>query len=388
LDGVLVRGENYLALRALQPQFQGKVAAIYIDPPFNKGGPAGTRKASGKGGDGDFAYSVNYQAAPWVTLLANRLEVAREFLSPAGSIVVRCSVDGNMYVRMLLDEVFGAENFRNEIAVRRAEASKGEFVKQFDAMRSMTVNYDNLYWYSNDPAMRVPVITRPAPPEQRPARWHSFWKAQHRPHLRYELLGVTPPKGQWMWKEIRALAAAGNYKQYLAESAETGESLEDYWRRTGECLEFVKNDGRGVGAIKYWIPPREIVIADSNWLDVKGYANTWRFKTENSEALLQRVIAGTTAPGDRVMDFFLGSGTTVAVAHKLGRRWVGVEVGPHFETTILPRLKEVLAGRGTHEPCEISKDIGWQGGGFFQYCTLGTFEDAVLTLSLADLEDK
>jgi adenine-specific DNA-methyltransferase len=361
LDGWLIHSENYQALNTLLPKWNGRVHLIYIDPPFNLGE------------DADYWYSVNYKDSTWLSLLEARLALARRFLHKSGSIFVRVGHDGNMLVRMLMDHVFGAENYRNEIIVRRAEEAKGEFTKQFRNIRSLTVNYDNLYWYSAHPETRYPHIFKTAEGKRGRSAWHSFWKAEDRPNLRYELLGIDLQKGQWMWSRERAMQAVENYEKYLAEAQKTGESLEEYWERTGRKLEFIKREGEGIGSVKYWIPPRSEVVVDNNWLDIKGYANIWRFKTENSEILLGRIMQ-VTNPGDVCMDFFLGSGTTVATAHKMGRKWIGVEVSEHiFGALVLPRMKKVLWG----EPSGISREVNWQGGGFFKYYELEQYEDTL-----------
>ncbi|MEK6236692.1 MAG: DNA methyltransferase, partial [Planctomycetales bacterium] len=186
----------------------------------------------------------------------------------------------------------------------------------------------------------------------------------------------------WMWSRGRAETAADNYRTFLSESAASGESLEDYWDRTGREAEFLRRDGDGRSSVKYWIPPREYLLADNNWLDLKGYANHWGFKTENSEILLQRILDATTAAGDWVCDFFLGSGTTAATAHKMGRKWIGVEAGDHCETIVWPRLKRVLAG----ESSGISKAVDWSGGGMFQYLRLESYEDALNSLAEAAVQ--
>jgi adenine-specific DNA-methyltransferase len=361
LDGWLIHSENYQALNTLLPKWNGRVHLIYIDPPFNLGE------------DADYWYSVNYKDSTWLSLLEARLALARRFLHKSGSIFVRVGHDGNMLVRMLMDHVFGAENYRNEIIVRRAEEAKGEFTKQFRNIRSLTVNYDNLYWYSAHPETRYPHIFKTAEGKRGRSAWHSFWKAEDRPNLRYELLGIDLQKGQWMWSRERAMQAVENYEKYLAEAQKTGESLEEYWERTGRKLEFIKREGEGIGSVKYWIPPRSEVVVDNNWLDIKGYANIWRFKTENSEILLGRIMQ-VTNPGDVCMDFFLGSGTTVATAHKMGRKWIGVEVSEHiFGALVLPRMKKVL----WREPSGISREVNWQGGGFFKYYELEQYEDTL-----------
>ena len=369
LDGELIHSENWQALNTILPKFKARVKCIYIDPPFNLG-------------DSDqFSYRTNYKDACWATMLEGRLELARELISEDGGIFVRCGHDGNHLVRFLMQKIFGEENYRNEIVVRRAEEQKGELMKQFDTMRAMMVNYDNLYWFSVRPETRFNFITKPTTAEQSKAHWHAFWKAEDRPHLRYNLLGVDlseEGRGQWMWSEKRAACAVENYRRYLEECGEKS-SLEDYWRRTGEKLEFIRRTGSGgKSSVKYWVPPREFVISDNNWMDIKGYANTESFKTENSEALLARIISHLVVKGDLVMDFFAGSGTTMTVAQKLGRRWIGVEMGEHFHTKILPRMKKVLAG--FQSGISGDESVDYNGGGAFKYYALEQYEESLANM--------
>ena len=124
----------------------------------------------------------------------------------------------------------------------------------------------------------------------------------------------------------------------------------------------------------------ETTPVDSNWTDISGYSFGWNFKTENSEILLKRVIESTSNEGDLVIDFFLGSGTTTAVAHKLGRKWLGVEMGEHFYTVVLPRMKKVLAydKSGISKEKDVKEKYSQQkAGGFFKYYELEQYEDAL-----------
>ena len=378
LDGELVHSENWQALNTLQKRYRGRVKCIYIDPPFNLG-------------DSDqFDYRTNYKDSCWLTLLENRIGLARQFLTENGSIFVRCGHDGNHLVRSVLNLIFGEDNYRNEIVVRRAEEQKGELMKQFESMRAMMVNYDNLYWYSLNPSTRFDFITRPSNEQQAQSQWHSFWKAENRHHLRYELLGVDLTKhgrGQWMWSKERACRAVENYREYLLSYKKTKQPLEVYWRRKAENykrktsyeMEFIRKErnGSGISSVKYWMPPRDFVISDNNWMDIKGYANTTEFNTENSEVLLDRIIRHLATEDNTtcVLDFFSGSGTTQAVAQKLERKWIGVEMGEHFHTVILPRMKKVVSGH--QSGISKSKEITYTGGGAFKYYTLEQYEETL-----------
>ena len=192
LDGELVHSENWQALNTLKKRYKGKIKCIYIDPPFNL-------ESSDQ-----FDYRTNYKDSCWLTLLENRISLAKQFMTGNGSIFIRCGHDGNFLVRSLMNRIFGEKNYRNEIVVRRAEEQKGELMKQFETMRAMMVNYDNIYWYSLNPATRFNFITKPTNEKQSKSHWHPFWKAEDRENMRYELLGVdltTHERGQWMWSQ-------------------------------------------------------------------------------------------------------------------------------------------------------------------------------------------
>jgi len=378
LNGVLIKSENWQAINLLLNKYYEKVQTIYIDPPFNKEQEA------------DYLYKVGYKDATWITMLENRIRLGRELFDDKGSIFVRCDYNGNMYVRMLLNEIFGKENFRNEIVVSRG-APKAGLLTQFEKIKSTAVAYDNLYWFSKNPEIRFKGFYKLAPKKkQEKGLWADFQKGEFydRPTMRYEILGIKIDKGQWKWSKERAYKAVENYKEYLEISKKTGESLEDYWLRTGKKLEFIKREG---DKIKYWVHPRKYLMADNNWLDIPGYSSSTTFQTENSEILLKRVIESTSNEVDLVMDFFLGSGTTTAVAHKLKRKWIGVEMGEHFWTVVLPRMKKVLFydRSGISKEKDVKEKYNPEtAGGFFKYHSLEQYEDSLENIEFEKQNEK
>jgi len=326
----LIFGDNLQALKFMlkDPEINGKIRLIYADPPF---------------GTGDLydaigvpAYSAALKGADFVEFLRKRLILLEELLANNGSIFVRIDYHFGHYIKVIMDEIFGKNNFRNEIIVRRGQAKAG-FFKQFKQIRSVAVAYDVLLWYSKSPNTRFPKIRKPAKKEHREVgRWSNLIKAKAyaRPTMRYEILGVKPDPAQWMWSEVRGSKAVTNYKKYLKTCEKTQESLEKYWFRTGKQYEFVRRKGN---QIQYWIPPRETELVDNDWLDIKGYAHITDYPTENSEELLGRVLQ-LTKPNDLVLDCFAGSGTTGVVAEKLGRKWIMVDSGKFSIYTIIKRL--------------------------------------------------
>ena len=350
LDGWLIKSENYQALNTVLPKFKEEVQTIYIDPPFNKEQ------------DADYFYSVKYKDASWITLHANRLQIAKDILDPKGSIFVRCDYNGNMYVRLLMNEIFDEDNFRNEIQVRRTK-------KIFTGVRGYNVATDSLIFYSrSDDFLFSPQYKRRAK-EQKWLNMHSPGERRPPERIVFGRL-LYPPKGRH-WTFIQ---------EKIQELEEKGRI------RVNEEVEYTDMLGNKVKGMPQYLTGK-LELLDSNWTDIPGYSQTQGFPTENSEILLKRVIESTSNEGDIVMDYFLGCGTTTAVAHKLKRKWIGVEMGEHFYTKVLPRMKKVLA----YDKSGISKrkDViekynEDEAGGFFKYYDLEQYEDTLRKVKYED----
>ncbi len=169
--------------------------------------------------------------------------------------------------------------------------------------------------------------------------WKDFRSTADRPTMRYELLGVTPDRGQWKWRRERAEAAVANYREFVAAG---GGELVDWWRTRGERLEFIRLSDQG--KVCHWIPPDAARCADTWWDDLSAYAFRQGFPTGKSEGLLRRFIELFSAPGDWVLDPFAGSGTTGAAAAATGRRWILIERGEQLHSHIMPRMQATGGG--------------------------------------------
>ena len=278
--------------------------------------------------------------------------LARDLLNKKGSIFVRCDYNGNMFVRLLLNNFFDV--FKNEIVVKRTRTLKGEPGRFHTAT-------DTVYFYSKSTE----------------ALFKGF--------------RTLKPENEWKWVEMHLPGTRKDkellYRNFFGKRLKAPEGRR--WALSQEAIDdaiskrLVKMDEK-TGMPKFLTKYETL---GSNWTDISGYSPTWNFTTENSEQVLQRVIESTSNEGDLILDFFLGIGTTTAVAHKLNRKWVGIEMGEHFwdfyqdegriKTGVLGRMKEVLAGKGNHEPCGISKEVNWQGSGFFKYYELEQYEDTL-----------
>ncbi|MDI6714155.1 MAG: site-specific DNA-methyltransferase [Thermodesulfovibrio sp.] len=343
---MIVFGDNLQFLKTvyenkdplIKDKVKGKVKLIYIDPPFGTGDEYDANR-------GQKAYSARAKGAEFVEFLRRRLILAREILADDGSIFVRMGYHFGHYIKVIMDEVFGKENFRNEFIVKRG-APKAGLIEQFEKIKSVGVFYDVLYWYSKNVNTLFNKILRQANKNQKVGKWSSFKKIYDRPTMRYEIEGINLKKGQWMWGKERAYQAVENYKKFLEITNRTKESLEEYWKRTGKCLEFVRRNGN---SIQYWVSPRESVLVDNNWLDIKGYDHVTDYPTENAEELLARIMQITNS-GDLVLDFFAGSGTTAAVAEKLGRRWIVCDIGKLAFYTMQKRILTIQDSKDLDNP--------------------------------------
>jgi adenine specific DNA methylase Mod len=386
LDGWLIKSENWQALNTILPKFRGKVQTIYIDPPFNKEQ------------DADYFYHVKYKDSTWITMLENRLWLAKELLNEKGSIFVRCDYNGNMYVRLLMNEIFGEENFRNEIILQRGLQTR-------KAENRLLNKTDSLFFYfkSNEQGFlsilktekdhvkayneTLKVLRRLLNQNEvkriekllQETLWMPFLSMpgeQKTPQYR-EIFGVKlyPPEGRhWAFSQENLDQAIKNrtarLKCNVCGYVVTSENSHNF---NGNCPKCSQQDFSGEIFSLY----NQI---NNNWTDIPGYEQDPEFPTRNSEILLKRVIESTSNEGDLVMDFFLGSGTTTAVAHKLKRKWIGVEMGDHFYTIVLPRMKKVLA----YDKSGISKEKDVKerynektAGGFFKYYELEQYEQAL-----------
>jgi adenine specific DNA methylase Mod len=340
LDGWLIKSENYQALNTLLPKFKEKVQTIYIDPPFNL-------ESSDQ-----FLYRTNYKDSTWATLLENRLRLAKDWLNEKGSIFVRCDYNGNWIVRCVMDEIFGKENFRNEIIISRTRAKQkveNQFIQQTES----------LFFYSKTSKILLNEVERAIIPE-----WHPllhFPRADDKPRT---ILGKIfyPPKGRrWALSQERI-------NKFESEGK----------IRINEELSYVDCKGNKVIGVPELLYDTEIV--GNEWLDIPGYSQAQHFPTENSESLLKRVIESTSNENDLVMDFFSGSGTTIAVAHKLKRKWIGIEMGEHFYSVVLPRMKKVLGYNesGISKEKDVKEKYNEKNaGGFFKYYELEQYEEAL-----------
>jgi adenine-specific DNA-methyltransferase len=330
LDGVLIKSEAYHALRILAPTLRHSVQCVYIDPPFNTA-------------NSQFLYRDSYRDSCWLSLLSNRIELARDLMKPDAAFFLHLDENSNHYARFLLDAVFGRANFGDEIIWRIGWASGYK-----TQAPSFVRNHETIFMYG--------AAGKPFFAKQRMAiPYVDIAEDRVAQHIKgiVDAFGLQDPT--FARKRLVFSAPDGTVYKVAAADKKGRYWIEDTWNSN------------------------EYEQLDSNKIkrNAAEYTPHGSLLTQKPEQLLQRVITATSNPGDVVMDFFAGSGTTPAVAKKLGRRFVAVEVAEYFETDLLWRMKQVLWGRQVG----ISKTVGHLGGGFFKYQSLESYEDALENLS-------
>ena len=333
-ENLIIKGNNLLALHTLEKQFRGKVKLIYIDPPFN------TERDS-------FTYNDNFAHSTWLTFIKNRLFIAYDLLSADGNIFVHVDNNESHYLKILLDEIFGRDNFVNEIIWNKGR--EGGSSRSHTNSSSMPTEYQNIFIYSKKKNIR-------------------FWNPPLGPYKKSTISRIEKDSKGWFYTRGRMsrtpaeweLKEKAGLKTYVSERTDLDKD---------EVIKLITGkDAKYVALGDVW----------SNDL-IKNTKET-AYDTAKPEELLRLIVEAATKPGDIVLDFFLGSGTTAAVAIKLNRIFIGIEQLEGGLNTIIPRLQNVI-GKISQKENEmfdeikydqrgISKSVNWHGGGDFIYCEL------------------
>ncbi|GAA6833941.1 hypothetical protein HpBTM70_08800 [Helicobacter pylori] len=300
INGTLIKSENYQALNSLKNRYKETIDCIYIDPPFNTGS--------------DFAYIDKFQDSTWLSLMHNRLELAYDFLSPQGSFYLHLDNNANYLGRMLLNDIFGKENFRNEIIwyySNKMANSGNSFAKNTETILNYSKNEEYIFYRQKEPRSE-PVL-------------------------------LSKREGR-DGKNMRARDENGKVIYELSHER----YVDTLWN----------------------IP----IIGSTSTERVKNNENL----TQKPEKLLERIIQASSDENSIVLDFFAGSGTTCAVAHKLKRKYIGIEMGEHFDSVILPRLKKVIGGFKSG----VAKEFN--GGGVVKVYALESYEEILRKIKYED----
>ena len=359
-EGILVHGDNLEALKALLPFYAGEVKCIYIDPPYNTGSAFEH-------------YDDNLEHSTWLNMMYPRLKLLREFLREDGSIWISLDDGEAHYCKVLCDEILGRRNFIADVAWEKSDSPR------MDA-KLFSTRYDHTLVYAkNITALKINKVKVDEIPEHydkvdkdgrryylKPLRAMGQNDGREdRPNLYYAMIA---PDGTEVYP-IRADGSDGNWRWSKEKVANNPTYIEWVKGRKGWSPYYkIYADANATR------PPETLwsfSFAGSNRNSKSEQASLFgtedAFTTPKPERLVQRILEIATDEGDLVMDSFLGSGTTAAVAHKMGRRWIGIEMGDHAKTHCAVRMKKVVDG----EQGGISKAVKWSGGGGFRFYELG-----------------
>lgn len=360
-DNLIIKGNNLLAIASLLKRFEGKIKCIYIDPPYNTGS------------DG-FNYNDSFNHSSWLVFMKNRLELARRLLSNDGTIWITLDDVEVHYLKVLCDDIFTRDCFVTEVEWQHSDNSNNNALTFSEDVNHILVYSKKPNWkpkFLNDPEKRKHFKN---PDNDSKGPWFDGNPVNNpglRPNLQFNITApngnvIKHPANGWRWS-----------KETMDEKFATGELRfsDDYTRvirRTYLC------DMEGLPPSNHW----------TNF-DITGHTRkakyelkslfpdipvTSLFATPKPELLINYIFDLATNPGDIVLDFFLGSGTTCAVAHKKQLRYIGIEQMEYIHTFVIPRLEKVIAG----EQGGISQTVDWQGGGSFVYCELAKLNQTIV----------
>lgn len=352
-DNKLIFGDNLLALKALEQEYAGKVKCVFIDPPYNTGSAFEH-------------YDDGLEHSLWLSLIRERLELIRRLITEDGTIWITVDDNEAHYLKVLCDEIFGRGNFIANVIWQK------KFSPQNDA-KWLSNSHDHILCYAKTKKLWRPnPLPRNAEMDKRyknpdndsKGPWAStdLTRAEHRDR---DFWGLITPSG----KEV--YPAKGRSWSRPAKNIDKLKAEGRLWfgpkgDRMPRLKKYLSEMTGGITPQTIWLngevgntqeAKREVLRIDSEKV----------FDTPKPERLVHRVLHIATSPGDLVLDSFLGSGTTAAVAHKMGRRWIGIELGEHCHTHCIPRLKTVIEGQ---DPVGITKVVNWKGGGGFRYYKL------------------
>ncbi|HEK3117442.1 site-specific DNA-methyltransferase [Proteus mirabilis] len=352
-DNLIIKGNNLIALYSLKERYAGKVKLIYIDPPYNTGSDS-------------FKYNDRFNRSTWLTFMKNRLEVARDLLSNDGTLWISIDDDEQAYLKVLCDSIFGQENFVNNIIWEKRYSPTND-------AKWLSDSHDFVMLYAKNKLNWFPNL------QPRTEKQNKYYK-------------YDDNDGRGKWRPDNVLVKS--FSQSGVFPIINPNTNEEHYPPKGSCYRFNQEtakklldenrfyfgiDGTGrpqlkryLSEVKQGVTPMTLWFRDEvsdnqqGKKEINDLEFDIKFDTPKPERLIQRIIHLGSNKNDIVLDFHLGSGTTAAVAHKMGRRYIGIEQMDYINDITVPRLQKVIEG----EQGGISKDVNWQGGGSFVYTEL------------------
>ncbi|GAA9733641.1 hypothetical protein VN0054_12910 [Helicobacter pylori] len=370
INGTLIKSENYQALNSLKNRYKETIDCIYIDPPYNTQ-------------NNEFIYADNFKRSSWLSMMENRLELARKLLNDKGVIFVSIDDNEQAYLKVLMDEVFngGGDNFVANVVWQRSYSPinlKKHFSNNHDYILTYTKNIEKLHDFTLERTSEMNARYKNLDNDER-----GVWKSSDlsvgpaverniypifNPYTKQE---IYPPHGRsWVYSQEKLQELISDNRIFFPTSG-SGSGVPSYKR-------FLSEVKQGTTPLTIWKYTEVGHTQDAKREIKELFEGQALFDTPKPEALLQRILEISTKENDLVLDFFAGSGTTCAVAHKLKRKYIGIEMGDHFESVILPRLKKVIGGFKSGAAKEFN------GGGTIKVYELESYEEILRKIKYED----
>jgi adenine-specific DNA-methyltransferase len=329
---ILIYGDNNKGLRLLYEEYSKRIKCVYLDPPYNS-----LLQYE--------HYLDSYTHEDWLNMMNECLRLIHPLISGNGFVFVQIDNRELHYLKVLMDEIFGRDNYRNSFIVH----------KPFDKFANKNYNtsyptsYDTILLYTKEASTRLPILSRETLPNEKIGLWKNFLHTRNNEGNVYPLFGITPQKSEWCWSEKDAQKAILNYEALLEFANVAGLPVADFdnvYRKYIDEYGISSSDFQVVRhlnrKVEYYICPANTVYIGDDWTDITVTGNKTSFEHEVNEMLLSRIISHFTNQDEIILDAFLGSGTTAVVAEKYNRNWIGIEKGEHCLTQCVPRINKEI----------------------------------------------
>lgn len=346
-ENLLIHGDSLIVLELLKEKYGGEINCIYMDPPYC----SGTKNEH---------YNDIFCQEVYFKMMKDIFALSFEILSDKGYLLVQMGREHAHVIRSLIESVFGSDNFRNEIIVRRDDHKI-----YANMIHQLASGYDVIFLFSKNPDTMLPALKKSVDEGERKGYWKNLYRSTTCPQQQYRLCGIYPYSGEWRWTEQKAIQALQNYNKISDYAAR------HHWNIAGEFDYIYERYVQGKcdmdefpilrkknGKIEFYIPPSDEVYVTDHWFDLVVRGNLTDFEHEVNKEIIKRIIGWLTKEGDFLLDPFLGSGTSAVVASEMNRKWIGIEKEQYCNTDIRNRINKTID--------EIHRQNGTMGYRFFE----------------------
>lgn len=346
-ENLLIHGDSLIVLELLKEKYSGEIDCIYMDPPYC----SGTKNEH---------YTDIFCQEEYFKMMKDIFTLSFEILSDKGYLLVQMGREHAYVIRSLIESIFGSDNFKNEIIVRRDDHKI-----YANMIHQLASGYDVIFLFSKKPDTMLPALKKSVDEGERKGYWKNLYRSTTCPQQQYQLCGIYPHSGEWRWTEQKAIQALQNYNKISDYAAR------QHWNIVGEFDYIYERYVQGKcdmdefpilrkknSKIEFYIPPSDEIYVTDNWFDLAVRGDLTDFEHEVNKEIIRRIIGWLTKEGDFLLDPFLGSGTSAVVATEMNRKWIGIEKEQYCSTDIRNRINKTID--------EIHRENGTMGYRFLE----------------------